>query len=257
MKNSFVIMDSWAVALEGLPEHSTSELIKMICRYQMTGDAGQTTDLTANALFTAWKPTIDENNRRYEEMCIKRSEAGKKGNAIRWAHKSQNDSKQSQTDRNALQSDSKASQRHRKHIAKIADSDSDSDSVSKDKEYIVELALDHSSEIKQIIDYLNERTQSHFSPKTAETRKSINARLKEGYTVDDFKKVIDAKVKDWGDNPEMREYLRPQTLFRPSNFESYLNEANRPRARDKKNPFNGFDQNEYDYAALEAQLISN
>ena len=246
MKNSFVIMDSWAVALEGLPEHSTSELIKMICRYQMTGDAGQTTDLTANALFTAWKPTIDENNAHYEYICKQRSEAGKKGMASRWKDHNK-----------VITNDSKVITSHNKGVTKITDSDSDSDSVSKDKEYIVELALDHSSEIKQIIDYLNERTQSHFSPKTAETRKSINARLKEGYTVDDFKKVIDAKVKDWGDNPEMREYLRPQTLFRPSNFESYLNEANRPRARDNKNPFNGFDQNEYDYAALEAQLISN
>lgn len=81
-----------------------------------------------------------------------------------------------------------------------------------------------SSEIDEIVNYLNAKTGKHFSPKTAETQKHITARLNEGYTIEDFKRVIDTKVADWSSNPHMAQYLRPKTLFLPSNFEGYLNQ---------------------------------
>ena len=49
--------------------------------------------------------------------------------------------------------------------------------------------------------------------------------MKAGYTVEDCKLVIDEQARCWLANLEMEKYLRPMTLFRPSNFESYLNEA--------------------------------
>ena len=76
--------------------------------------------------------------------------------------------------------------------------------------------------------------------------------MKEGYTVEDFKKVIDNKVSDWTDG-DMEKYLRPQTLFRPSNFEAYLNESQKPRP---SNPFKKFPQNEYTEDDLE-RFIAN
>jgi uncharacterized phage protein (TIGR02220 family) len=109
------------------------------------------------------------------------------------------------------------------------------------------------SDIKTIVDYLNAKTQSNFKAKTEETRKSIRARLKEGYTVEDFKRVIDSKSSDWADSERMREYLRPSTLFRPANFEAYLNEANRPKVKKKAE----FLSNEYDFDELERQLMKN
>ena len=50
----------------------------------------------------------------------------------------------------------------------------------------------------------------------------INARLKEGFTVEDFKTVIDKKVDEWK-GTELEQYLRPDTLF-GTKFESYLNQ---------------------------------
>ncbi len=76
-----------------------------------------------------------------------------------------------------------------------------------------------------IVEYLNEKTGKHFKKTTGETIKHINARFDEGYTVDDFKKVIDMKTEEWGRDKKMCKYLRPDTLFRPSNFESYVNEV--------------------------------
>ena len=78
--------------------------------------------------------------------------------------------------------------------------------------------------VPQIINYLNEKTGKKFSSKPEGTIKLIVGRLKEGHTLDDFKQVIDTKVAKWRGDPKMDDYLRPDTLFRPSNFESYLNE---------------------------------
>lgn len=80
----------------------------------------------------------------------------------------------------------------------------------------------------EVIAYLNEKTGRNF--KNAEShRKWIRARAKEGFTLDDFKKVIDNKVSqsknkptDFGNyfNPK---FLRPETLF-GKKMDGYLNE---------------------------------
>ena len=76
-----------------------------------------------------------------------------------------------------------------------------------------------------VIDYLNRKASTNYRSTTKNTQSFINARVKEGYTVEDFKKVIDSKSKDWL-NTEFDKYLRPSTLF-GTKFENYLNEANK------------------------------
>lgn len=78
-----------------------------------------------------------------------------------------------------------------------------------------------------IVNYLNEKTGKNFKPKTPKTQKVIHARLAEGFTLDDFKTVIDKKCNDWLGN-EFEKYLRPETLF-GTKFESYLNEKQTER----------------------------
>ena len=88
----------------------------------------------------------------------------------------------------------------------------------------------------EVIQYLNEKANTHFSPTSKDTQRKIKARWNAGYRLPDFKKVIDIKVEQWLTNPEMVSYLRPITLFGPK-FESYLNERqheekqNKPRER--------------------------
>ncbi|MFI3101439.1 phage replisome organizer N-terminal domain-containing protein [Streptococcus suis] len=74
------------------------------------------------------------------------------------------------------------------------------------------------------IQYLNQETGHAYKFISTHT-KFIQARYKDGYTLEDFKKVIDTKVAQWKNNTEMAKYLRPKTLFSPSNFDSYLNEV--------------------------------
>ncbi len=86
-----------------------------------------------------------------------------------------------------------------------------------------------SDEIKRIIDYLNEKANKNFKPGSRNTKRYITARLKEGYTFDDFKRVIDTKCSQWIGDPKMERYLRPETLF-GNKFEGYLNEKGKAPA---------------------------
>ena len=76
---------------------------------------------------------------------------------------------------------------------------------------------------EEIVNYLNFKTGSSYRFKTEKTQSLIKARFKEGFTLDDFKKVIDIKVHQWSKDKNMKSYLRPETLF-GTKFESYLNE---------------------------------
>src|SRR5690606_26366125 len=78
--------------------------------------------------------------------------------------------------------------------------------------------------IVEIVNYLNDVAGKNFRHTTRKTQTLIKARLKEGFTVDDFKRVIDNKTKEWKHDPKMSKYLRPETLF-GTKFESYLNET--------------------------------
>jgi uncharacterized phage protein (TIGR02220 family) len=73
-----------------------------------------------------------------------------------------------------------------------------------------------------IIQYLNEKTGKSFKTDSRKTKDLIQARCKEGYTMEDFKKVIDLKSAEWQD-ARWSKFLRPETLF-GSKFESYLNQ---------------------------------
>ena len=78
-------------------------------------------------------------------------------------------------------------------------------------------------EYREIIDYLNEKTGKKFSARSRVNQGHMSARLKEGFTVEDFKRVIDVKVFQWHDDPKMAKFLRPETLF-GTKFDRYLNE---------------------------------
>lgn len=77
--------------------------------------------------------------------------------------------------------------------------------------------------ISIIVSYLNEKAGTNYKATTKNTQSSIKARLAEGFTVDDFKIVIDKMCAEWIGDEKMERFLRPSTLFSPSKFEGYLN----------------------------------
>ena len=76
--------------------------------------------------------------------------------------------------------------------------------------------------VDEVVNYLNERVGSNYKSNTPKTRDKIKARINEGFTLEDFKKVIDIKFIE-SKNTEFEKYLRPETLF-GTKFESYLNQ---------------------------------
>jgi uncharacterized phage protein (TIGR02220 family) len=74
----------------------------------------------------------------------------------------------------------------------------------------------------EIIDYLNSKANTSYRHTTGKTRELIHARCNEGFTLDDFKTVIDKKCSEWM-GTEFQQYIRPQTLF-GTKFEAYLNQ---------------------------------
>lgn len=85
----------------------------------------------------------------------------------------------------------------------------------KEKKYIVE------QQVETVIAFLNEKAGTSYRASTEATKKHIRARLAEGYTVEDFKDVIEKKCAEWL-GTDYAKYLRPETLF-GSKFEGYLN----------------------------------
>lgn len=75
---------------------------------------------------------------------------------------------------------------------------------------------------KEVCEYLNMRVGSNYRHTTRKTKDLIKARFNEGFTLEDFKIVIDKKCVEWM-NTDMQKYLRPETLF-GTKFESYLNQ---------------------------------
>lgn len=82
--------------------------------------------------------------------------------------------------------------------------------------------IEHKGLYSAIVDELNNVCGTHYKASTKTTRDLIDARIKEGFTENDFFTVIAKKASTWK-GTKMEQYLRPQTLF-GTKFESYLNE---------------------------------
>ena len=84
--------------------------------------------------------------------------------------------------------------------------------------------VEQNNYIVEIVSHLNEVCGTNYKANTKNTIRIVSARMAEGFTLDDFYKVIDVKAAEWMTNADMKKFLRPQTLF-GSNFEAYLNQA--------------------------------
>ena len=77
--------------------------------------------------------------------------------------------------------------------------------------------------VTNVINYLNSQTGKNFKP-VGKNAQLIRDRVKtDTATLDDFPKCINNMVAEWDDNPKMKQYLRPVTLFSASKFDGYVN----------------------------------
>lgn len=83
----------------------------------------------------------------------------------------------------------------------------------------------------EVLDYLNQKAGTHYR-QVESNYKHIKARLQD-FSVNDLKMVIDKKCNEWL-GTEFEKYLNTETLFRPSNFEKYLNQKEVKKKVDTK-----------------------
>ena len=102
---------------------------------------------------------------------------------------------------------------------------------------------------EEILKYFNEVCNKKFKETAKRNQKNIIDRLNEGFTIEDFKKVIQYKNRTWGKDVifsggvKARTYLRPETLFSEKNFENYLNEYEpAPKSNVSKESFEYFEK---------------
>ena len=131
------------------------------------------------------------------------------------------------------QAERRAAQRAKLLASADTSSDESSDiaSLEEDKD------IDKEKEYISIVSYLNDKAGTGFKATTAKTKSAINARLAEGFTLEDFKTVIDKKCAEWI-GTDMQKYLRPETLF-GTKFEGYLN------AKQGRNETNAGDKQDF------------
>lgn len=155
----------------------------------------------------------------------------------------------------------KSSDKSSERTSYVAVSDIDKEDKEKDNNIYVPY--------KEIISYLNEKTGKKLRWDVKSNQKEIKVRFNEGYTLDDFKTVIDKKYNEWGRKPtkeelqrgikDMRIYLRPKTLF-GSNFDVYLNQEQTEKVPAKppvSRNLNNFERRGYDMDSLEEQLLNS
>ncbi len=122
--------------------------------------------------------------------------------------------------------------------------------------------------VSSIINYLNSKVGVMYKASNTKTINLVKARLKDGFTIEDFKTVIDKKVKAWK-GTSFEQYLTPFTLF-GEKFEVYLNQKIVKSDESKNNnsygnkisyssnrklKFDNFKGREYDYDELEKKLL--
>lgn len=211
MKDNFLLKKSVIDVIEELSNEDTGKLFKGILNYVNHGDSGLTDYL--KVIFIPIKTEIDKNEERYLEVCEKNRLNGQRGGRPRKKEENQSVIEETEENPTVLEKTEENPKKpiNHNHISNINN---------------------HNQLSKDIIDYLNTKTNSKFKYTTKATQQKINARLNEGYTLDDFIVVIDKKYEEWV-GTDFEQYLCPETLF-GTKFEKYLNQKSTKGIKEKK-----------------------
>lgn len=226
MKDTTTLLRSQCEALRDLPPEIFKAAVLGLWDFEMDGK--EPDDPIVKMTVGLVRPLINKRNER--------SKAGKAGAEKRWQNIA-NDSKPMANDADAMANDSKPMPKI--EILNIKDKNKDL------KKHIVEY------EYSTVIDYLNEKAGTAYRSKSKDSRKHIKARFDEGFTIDNFKTVIDKKVSEWK-GTDMEKFLRPSTLFGPK-FEGYLNQKDGAKGGFANFSHSGRDWDDLAYQIMEGQ----
>lgn len=226
MKDNFLLKKSQQDVFNELTDEEAGKLIKGVFQYVNTGVSGLSGVL--NAVFIPIQKYIDENEKKYQAICERNRQNGANGGRPRKEEETQENPVGYDGIENETQETQVDNLGQNTHISYITNHTSNNHNSNN------QLSSNKLELIKNIISYLNEKTNSKFKYTTKATQQKINARLNEGYHLDDFIDVIDKKYEEWL-GTEFEKYLCPETLF-GTKFEKYLNQkvaSKKPQKKDK------------------------
>lgn len=215
--NGFTIYREYFDLITLLPKKDQSELLLAICNY-MFFDEEPNLNESQMKIFRNLKRPLDKSK--------KRSLSGSTTNSNNNREENKNKSKQNQNQ------NKNKSNKNQNEIEKETHQDVNvnvNDIVNVNN--LEKIECEKEKPFREIIDYLNLKINSHYKHSTDKTKSLIKARINDGFTLEDFKTVIDKKYDEWV-GTDMEKYLRPETLF-GNKFESYLNQKtiNKPKTK--------------------------
>lgn len=80
--------------------------------------------------------------------------------------------------------------------------------------------------VTEVIIFMNKLYGRNFNPDSKYATKGLRERLTE-HSVQDIKAVVANRYVEWKDDAVMEKHLNPTTIFRPSKFDKYIEEAKR------------------------------
>lgn len=202
-----VIHDDFWAAAQAMPERQRAPFIYALAEYRFTGR-----EPSGNP---AWLPTFLVLKGRLD-MGDERAERARRAANARWARADAPAGTDGDADAHAqAHADAHARADARAHAGASQPPDAeDEDEVEDENRPHIPYA--------EIVRALNDATGAHYRPSSAKTRALIRARWAEGYRLEDFRAVVATMAAEWGGDPKMSRYLRPETLFGPK-FEGYAN----------------------------------
>lgn len=209
-KNSFVVYTDIKETLDGLTDDQVATLFRGMVDYQLTGSVPEFEGVLKFA-FIPIRQQMDRDNTKWERTKAARTESGRQG-GIRSGEarraKAQSEANEASASQSKQNEANEANEAVNVNVnvnvnGNVNDNVADAESLS-----------------SSLISYLNEKSGGKYKPTAAITDR-IGELLAAGYTERDFYQVIDSKVAEWKDDPKMRSYLRPRTLF-GDKFEEYV-----------------------------------
>lgn len=196
----------------------------------MTQDAQKASDKSAkckSAVEKRWKKSIRTNTNVYERI-----------QTYTDVYERMDENKKTLQDKDFLNADNDGECKETTiYISNISNSISNTDKSNSKSNRKRRKDIEKEKDIYcRVIDHLNAKTGARYRAGTKSTCDLISGRLRDGHTEADVIAVIDVKCAEWL-GTDMATYLRPETLFCPKHFESYLNQARIKAAKSTNGPW--------------------
>lgn len=204
--NGFTIYKEYYELITLLTEREQQELLLAITKF-MFEDVESTLNDKQTKIFNNLRRPLEKSKKRSKCGSITKSNENQEENEI----KTKENQKEIKTKSNESQKENE-NKTHQDVNVIVNVNDNVDVNVKK-------ISLE---EIKGIVEYLNIKSNSHYKYSTDKTQTLIKTRIKDGFTLDDFKIVIDKKCEEWL-GTDFEKFLRPETLF-SNKFEGYLNQ---------------------------------